>query len=164
MSGFTLGVSDQEIMLNGMFQGVGMGFVVVPLLALTFATLNPTYRTEGASMYTLMRNMGISIGISINATMVVRSTQVNHAELVTHITPFSSALRSLVPALGMQSLEGAAVLNGEVDRQAGMIAYLNVFQMSAYLVIGATLLLPLMRAHKRGASTPAPEETVVVEA
>ena len=44
---------------------VGLGLVFVPASALTYATLKPELRTEGASLFSLSRNLGSSVGISI---------------------------------------------------------------------------------------------------
>jgi DHA2 family multidrug resistance protein len=160
MSEFTLVVSDQEIMVNGLIQGVGMGLVFLPLTILTFATLEQRFRTEGTSMFALIRNLGVAIGVSTVATLLTRNTQVNHAELVTHITPFNRALQHLAPSLTMQSARGAMVLNGEINRQAGMIAYNDLFRLSMYMMIGAALFIPFLRLPGSGA----PDEPVTVEA
>src|SRR3546814_3365362 len=50
----------------------------LPLSTVTFSTLAPHYRNEGTAMFSLMRNIGSSIGISIVFTLLARNTQVNH--------------------------------------------------------------------------------------
>jgi len=129
---------------------------------LTFATLETRFRTEATSMYSLLRSLGISVGVSVDTTVIVRNTQINHAELVSHITPFSPAVRSLVPNLVNQGAQSAALLDNEVNRQAGMIAYTDLFQLSTYLLVAVIFLVPLVRVPKRG---PAAEEpNVALEA
>jgi len=160
MSEFTLDVSRQEILWNGLLQGFGMGFIFLPLTTLTFATLNPQFRTEGTSMYALVRNLGISIGVSMDTTMVVRNTQVNHAALATHITPFNHALQRLAPSMSIQGMQGAIALDTEINRQAGMIAYDDLFRFLTFLMIGIALLMPFVRLPK----STTPDEPIVVEA
>ena len=41
-----------------------------------FATLAPAYRNEGTAVFSLIRNIGSSIGISLVTTMLTRNTQV----------------------------------------------------------------------------------------
>ncbi len=64
-----------------MVQGVGLGFLFVPLSAATLSTLPPEHRTEGAGLYSLSRNIGSSVGISVVNAMLTRNTQINHADI-----------------------------------------------------------------------------------
>lgn len=61
MSGFAAFVPIPMIVATGVEQGLGLGFIFVPLSTTTFATLAPQFRTEGTAMFSLMRNIG-SIG------------------------------------------------------------------------------------------------------
>ena len=45
----------------GVVQGVGSGFLFVPLSAATLSTLSPEQRTQGAGLYNLSRNIGSSL-------------------------------------------------------------------------------------------------------
>lgn len=161
MSEFTLDVSDREIMVNGLFQGIGMGLVFVPLTMVTFATLQQRFRTEGSSMFALIRNLGVSIGVSGCSTLLTRNAQINHAELATHITPFNRALQFLSPTLTTHTPQGVMTLSREIDRQAGMISYNDLFRLSLYLMIGAAFLIPFMRLPD---TNDAPEDRVLTEA
>jgi MFS transporter, DHA2 family, multidrug resistance protein len=156
MSQFNLDVSGDTIMWNGLIQGFGMGLVFLPLTTVTFSTMEPRFRAEAASMYALIRNLGVSIGVSMNATLLARLIQVNHAELATHVTAFSHALHLSSPT---PTSHGAAMLDLEVNRQAAMIAYASLYRLSAYLTIGTALLVPMMRLRK--AQTSAAEQVVV---
>src|SRR3546814_20884515 len=49
MSGFTTEVPISTIVWTGITQGLGLGFIFVPLSTVTFSTLAPNYRTEGRS-------------------------------------------------------------------------------------------------------------------
>ncbi|TAK99037.1 MAG: DHA2 family efflux MFS transporter permease subunit [Rhodospirillaceae bacterium] len=160
MSEFTLDVSDQLIMVNGLFQGFGMGFIFLPLTMVTFATIEPQFRTEGTSIFSLVRNLGVAIGVSMDSTLLARSTQENHAELVAHITPFNRALQTLAPTLTTHSVQGVVALEREINRQAGMIAYNDLFRLSTCMVVVAGLFVPFMRLSKKGA----PDEPLIVEA
>ena len=65
MTGWTPDVSQTTIIVIGVIQGVGLGFLFVPLSAVTLSTLPPEQRTEGAGIYNLSRNIGSSVGISV---------------------------------------------------------------------------------------------------
>src|SRR2546422_6165705 len=56
MTGWTPDVSQTTIIVNGVVQGAGLGFLFVPLSTVTLGTLRPEQRTEGAGLYNLSRN------------------------------------------------------------------------------------------------------------
>lgn len=153
MAGFTTDVSSTTIAMTGIVQGLGLGFIFVPLSTITFATLKPHYRTEATAMFSLMRNIGSSIGISIMVTLVARNTQINHAELGTWLTPARSAFRHLqLPGgLDTHSEAGLAYLNHMLTAQSSTIAYLDDFRLMAWITLAAIPLLMLLRAPGRAA-------------
>ncbi len=149
MSGFNFNTSVTEIAVSGLIQGFGMGFVFVPFSLVTFYTLEPRYRTEGASMFSLVRNIGGAIGLSVVISYLSRLVQTNHAILVEHVNPFSNAgemMASFVGALGAQAVP---LMELEVARQATMLAYVHDFQFMATSIMGAFPLLLLLRAPDR---------------
>lgn len=85
MTGFSLDVSTRAVVESGFIQGLGLGLTFVPLSTMAFATLAPEQRTTAASMFSLVRNIGSSIGISIVVTMLSRNTTINHALLTEHV-------------------------------------------------------------------------------
>jgi DHA2 family multidrug resistance protein len=154
MTKFTADVGIREIVYTGVFQGVGLGFIFVPLSAVAFSTLAPRYRNEGTAMFSLVRNVGSSIGISIVITILGHETQTSHARLAESITPFSRALNGPgAPELwSLGSDVGVLALNSEVTRQALTIGYLNDFRLMMYLTVLALPLLLLLRAPQRAAA------------
>jgi len=77
MTGWTPDVSQWTIVWVGVVQGIGLGFLFVPLSAATLATVSPAQRTEGAGLYSLSRNIGSSVGISVVTALLTRNTQIN---------------------------------------------------------------------------------------
>ncbi|MEH2563645.1 MFS transporter [Bradyrhizobium sp. AZCC 2289] len=92
MTGWTPAVSQGQIVGVGLVQGAGLGFLFVPLSSTSLATLSPEDRTDGAGVYNLARNIGSSVGISVVNTLPTRNVQINHAEIVTHVTAVNRAL------------------------------------------------------------------------
>src|SRR3546814_11003303 len=60
MAGYTPDVSQFNLVWVGIVQGLGLGFVFVPLSTVTFATLAPHFRVQGTSLFSLMRHIGSS--------------------------------------------------------------------------------------------------------
>lgn len=152
MSRFSLDVTPWMIVWTGVVQGLGLGLIFVPLSTVTFATLAPRLRGEATALFSLMRNIGSSIGISIVMSLLSRNTQANHAEIAEHVTRFNPLMHApwLPPAWSLDSTEGLAALNEEVTRQAAAIAYFDDFLLMMAVTITAIPLLLLLRAPRRG--------------
>ncbi|SDO57526.1 DHA2 family efflux MFS transporter permease subunit [Desulforhopalus singaporensis] len=147
MTRFTTEVPESAIVLTSVIQGFGFGFVFVPLSTNTFSTLAARFRTEGTAMYSLIRNIGSSIGISVVVTMLARNAQVNHADLAEFINPFRPVMTpgSLPSVWDWTTATGAAALNAEVSRQALTISYLNDFRLIMWITVAAIPLLLLFK-------------------
>jgi DHA2 family multidrug resistance protein len=154
MSNFTLTLVPSTVVWSGVVQGIGLGLVFVPLSAATFATLSPEMRAQGTAIYSLIRNIGSSIGIALVQTLLVRNTQIAHASLTEKITIANPALHDsgIATVYNLGSQTGAAALNAEITRQASMIAYLDDFYMMLLLTMAVIPLLLLMRPPKKGAA------------
>jgi MFS transporter, DHA2 family, multidrug resistance protein len=151
MTGFDVLMDSSKVVWSGILQGLGTGFVYVPLAAATFATLTPALRNEGTSIFSLTRNLGSSIGISVVNTLLTRNTQIMHATLGEHVSRYSSVLRAQMPD-GAPSLRTMAGLNSTVTEQAAMIAYNNDFKLMMLLSMAAIPLVFLLR--KASGSAP----------
>ncbi len=155
MAQFNLNISQQTIIMTGVVQGFGLGFIFAPLTTITFATLPAHLRTDGTSIYSLMRNVGSSVGISVAMTMVARLTQINHAAFAARVDPTNPIFRSgaMPHGLSLSSPTGLAYLNGEMTRQAAAIGYLNDFRL---MMILTALVVPV--AYLMHNPTMTPEE------
>src|SRR5271167_1967841 len=67
MSGWTPDISAWSLSVTTLIQGCGLGFVFIPLQVIAFATLPAELRTDGTALFSLMRNVGGAIGISITS-------------------------------------------------------------------------------------------------
>ena len=152
MSGFTAEVPISLLVWTGIVQGLGLGFIFVPMSTLTFSTLAAHHRTEGTAMYSLIRNIGSSIGISIGVTLLAQNTQIAHAGIASLMTPFRDMMqRPMLPGIwDWHSTAGVAALNHEVTRQALTIAYLDDFTFMMWVSLLSAPLLLLIRKPKQG--------------
>jgi DHA2 family multidrug resistance protein len=158
MTGFYLQMNSSLVVWSGLIQGVGTGFVYVPLAAITFATLAPQYRSEGTAMFSLIRNVGSSVGISAVETLLTRNTQIMHSRLAEQVTPYGAGLHAL-PHAALSSAGGLARINALVSSQAAMIAYNNDFKLMMVLTLCAVPLVALLKAGQAARA----EEPVVIE-
>jgi DHA2 family multidrug resistance protein len=149
MMHFSLDVPQPVIVISGVIQGLGLGLVFVPISTVAYSTLPMAARTEAAGIFSLTRNIGSSVGISVVMTLLSRNTQINHAELAARLTPFGDNAAQLA-ALTHGSASGLAALNGEVTRQASAIAFLNDFWLMMVMTVAAIPLLLLLRPVRHG--------------
>ncbi len=153
MSLFNLNISQGMLTRTGLLQGFGMGFVFVPLSTIAYATLPKNFRNDATAIFSLVRNIGSSIGISIMMTLLARFIQTNHLELGGRLSPMGSsrAMLDVIPqtAINVYSTQGLAYLDGIVNQQAATIAYLNDFRIMMFVVLAAVPLLPLLKVVKR---------------
>jgi DHA2 family multidrug resistance protein len=157
MARFTTDIGSWDIVRTGLTQGLGLGFIFVPLSTITFATLAPHYRNEGTSLFSLARNIGSSIGISLVITYLAQRTQINHAAFADFLNSFSLPLRQAVEAgaIDLSTPQGLSMLNAEVNRQAATLAYLQDFRLMMWVTLAATPLLLLLRAPAKGSAAKA---------
>jgi DHA2 family multidrug resistance protein len=144
MTGWTPDVSQHDLIMAIILQGAGIGLVFSPLQMLAFATLDPALRTEGASLFSLFRNIGAAVGVSVVTTMLARNAQVLHEQIGAGVTPFNRALHAL-GMLDPTHAHGVALLDRLVNQQAQIIAYVDDYKLLILTTLPSLLLLLLMR-------------------
>jgi MFS transporter, DHA2 family, multidrug resistance protein len=156
MTGWTPDISQTTIIVVGIVQGIGLGFLFVPLSTVSLATLAPEQRTEGAGIFSLARNMGSSIGISVVNSLLVQNTQINHADIAQHVT----AVNRIFDHPGVSQFwnpmtaAGRAALDALVTQQAQVIAYIDDYKLLMIATLAVIPLLMLFRKPPRSTSPP----------
>ncbi len=112
-----------------------------------------------AGLFNLARNIGGSSGIAGITTLLARRAQFHQVRLVEHLTPHDAAYRSalshtteLLHARGFSLPDAAArapaLIYGNVQRQASMLAFADAFWIMAVLFLA---VVPLMSLKQRSA-------------
>ena len=155
-TGYDLAMGQWPLIWAGLVQGFAIGFAFLPLNLLAFATLAPRLRTEGAALYSLARNVGGSITISLTGALLVRNVQVSHSDLSATVSAarFGILNSELVRGLGASGAAIPAMIDGEINRQALMIAYLDDFWVMGWAAVLAVPLVVLLRKPARGKAPP----------
>jgi MFS transporter, DHA2 family, multidrug resistance protein len=151
MTGFYLQMDRWLLLWSGLFQGLGTGMVYVSLSSLAFATLTVDLRDEGTAFFSLMRNVGSSIGIAVVTALLTRTVQVMHSRLAESVTPYFDPWHPATPMTGA----GVAMVNQTVTSQATMIAYNNCFHMMMIMCLCAIPLLMLVGPAKKASADAA---------
>lgn len=156
MTGFSPQMDSYLIIESGVVQGLGLGLVFVPLSTVAFATLDARFRTDATALFSLVRNIGSSIGISIVTVLLTRNTQVNHEELISAISPFNPLLWETSPAAAGGDPMALSQLNGLVTQQALMISYVDDFKLMMIVTLCAMPLVLLLRKPRVQVAAGAP--------
>jgi DHA2 family multidrug resistance protein len=139
MAGFNLQVSERELIYTGVLQGLGLGLLFVPVSILTYATLSPSLRAEGTALFSLSRNLGSSVGVSIVMAALTRNMWINQQELAGRMQLAPELLAALPPAPEMMGMPMA--IYSELVHQAAEIAYVNNFQLLMWVSMASMPLV-----------------------
>jgi len=139
------------------FQGISMGLIFVPLTTVTMSLIKKEEMGNATSLFSLMRNLGGSVGIAVIATTLSRNTQTQFNILGTHLTGFDMRVRMVLDqiragfmAKGMDFSTATnaayAALAGMVQKQAIMVAFVQLFRLLALVF---AIVIPLVLLMKR---------------
>jgi DHA2 family multidrug resistance protein len=134
----------------------GLGFLFVPINVMAFNFI-PREKTNNATgLINVARNIGGSVGISLVTTIQARRAQMHQDILVSHLTPYDPAYRSMLrgasqalQAAGSSATRALAQAHGliysELLRQSAMLSFIDVFKMLSYACLGMIPLMFLMK-------------------
>ena len=153
MTGWTPDVSEQDIIVVGLAQGAGFGVLFVPMSAVTLSTLAPEDRADGASVFSLSRSLGSSVGISAFTALLTTNTEISHADISAHVTAVNRAFDDPIVTqfLSPFTAAGRAALDALVTQQAQVIAYIDDYKLLLIATLALFALLAIFK--KSNAST-----------
>lgn len=144
---WTPDVSTKDFVMTTFFQGTASALIVTPMNLYIFSTLEARYRTDAASISTLVRNFGQAVGVSVSTAVLSSTNQTAFSQLSAHISPFNRGLYLNAPSLFLNPVlpPTAAQLTGAIARQASIIAYSDVFLFLFYCGIPIVVIILMMR-------------------
>lgn len=147
MAQLDINLSGFDVFWTMALQGFGFGLAFTPMTVLAFATLQAQQITEASGVFTLVRNFGSSLFISVAVVMLIRSTIANYARMTEFINPYNRALTfpGTPDAWNAGAVGGLMRISNEIQRQAAMIGYVNAFYLLAIVAAAAIPLVSLMR-------------------
>jgi DHA2 family multidrug resistance protein len=135
-------------------QGLALGFIFVPLTTATLANV-PNAKMSGATgLYTLLRQLGGSLGIAVLQFFETRREDAAYSALASGVTNTNPAVRSFLhgAANASQSLQALA---GAVAQNAMVIAYDDVFRLCGIIFALSIPTVFLMSGRRSSAIAPA---------
>ena len=165
MQRFSLDAAYADFVWPRVVLGVGLAMTFVPLTTVTLSTIDKEEMGNATGIFSLLRNIGGSVGIAISATLLSRYSQFYQTSLAAHVTPYSpvvqsriAMLKSATMARGMDAVgaekDALAIIYATVRRQAAMLAYNRIFfvvGLAFLVIIPLLLLLKKPQRHERPA-------------
>jgi len=141
------------------YQCVGLPLFFLSLNNLAYGNLPPGKSNNASALLNLWRNLGGSVGISLAVTLLERRAQLHQDRLVSNITPYSPGFIQKLHSVGITNpfkIDPAYMMQvyAEVQKQAEMLSYLDVFKIMTYgcaVVLVLVLALPKVKLGKRAA-------------
>ena len=148
-------ITFHDAAIARLFQAMGLPFLFVPINAVAYVGLPQNKTAQASSLLNIARNLGGSIGISISQTLLSHGLQRHQSNLVAPLNPLNPNYNDW-----MQQAQGAfgdattplAILYQTVQRQAAMLAFLDVFHALMIVVLCVAPLVFFMRPGKAGGS------------
>jgi DHA2 family multidrug resistance protein len=161
MAGFDLEIDFRTAAVARIFQAVGMAFLFVPINTAAYAFLPREKNNAASGLMNLARNIGGSVGISLVTTMLDRRTQVHLNDLAKNLTPGNPAFRTMLngtaqamrahgASAAFATQQAYAMIQGTVQRQATMLAYIDDFRLLGLSILAMVPLVFLMKKGKPG--------------
>jgi DHA2 family multidrug resistance protein len=151
MSTWSAEVSPQHVMASNFVMGAATGSIWAPMNSMTLSHLPKRTQAQGFALFYLVFDVGNAIGTAVLVAMHTRHSQVGHALLSQHVSPYRDAIRSRLIAgdsWDRHSLEALSGLDDEITRQALAIAYNNSYLVAALVLATMIPLIFLYRKPK----------------
>jgi DHA2 family multidrug resistance protein len=157
MAGWNLELDYRHAVYGRMLQSLGLAFLFIPINVSAFAYVPKEMTNMGTGIINLARNVGASVGIATVTTLLERRTQAHTARLMEHVNPFSEAYRNMLAGLKASLMASGAsiadatakatgMINGMVQRQAAMLAFLDNFKLLGVVFL---IVLPILLMLKK---------------
>jgi DHA2 family multidrug resistance protein len=148
MGNLTLDVTGTHFVLPNVMQGLAMGLIFVPLTTVAMGTLSNEQIGNATGIFSLVRNIGAGVGISLVTTSVSRKAQTHQMTLAAHFTPYDSVFQQKLQAMrqGLSLDQAYGAFNGALIKQAGLLAYVDTFR---WMALGCLLCVPLVLLFKK---------------
>jgi DHA2 family multidrug resistance protein len=155
LGNLSMEIAMESFVLANIVQGVGMGFIFVPVVTLAVGTLRNEQMGNATGLFNLVRNIGGSIGISAATTYLVRDAQRHQNLLVAHLTPYDAAYQqhlaglqaAFAPISGAPQAQQMAhgAIYGILLQQSTLLAFVDTYRWMAVAVVLCVPGVLLMR-------------------
>jgi DHA2 family multidrug resistance protein len=159
---FTTQSGNHDFFWPLILRGIGLGALFVPLNALAMARIAPEKISNATGLYTLVRQLGGSVGIALAATLYTHMQATFTADIGLHVSQQAGATQTWLTrtqqmlvnhgsTLAEAQQKSWTLLQGQISGQAAMISFEHLFVFfSLALVLAMPLLLLMPTARNIG--------------
>jgi DHA2 family multidrug resistance protein len=153
-AGLNLQAGGMDFLLPQIIQGAGLAMVFVPLTTIAMDPIPLQTMGFATSLYSMIRNIGSSIGISFVTTQIARRSQFHQVRLTEAINQYNPAVQRYLSTLdgltgtgssAAASTRSAGLLYGQVMRQASAMSFLDLFHLLGILFLVVAPIVWIMR-------------------
>ena len=160
MANIYLDIDYHTLMMWRVYQAIGMAFLFVPINTISYNDMPREASNQISGLMNLMRNVGGSVGISAVTTLLARRQQLHQNYLAQHTFQYNPRLQAALSRMTTHfqdrvdqhhAIELAyGQLYQSVQRQASVLAYVDVFWILGTLCLAAIALVFFANRSKPG--------------
>ena len=144
MGGLNMNAAYEDTLIPRCLQGFALGFLFVPLTTATLGEISRAKMSNATGLYTLVRQLGGSLGIAILQFLETRRQDSAYATLASGVTLANQNVANTMHGGGdplgfLNGIFGSVMLNAET------VAYNDVFRICAIVFLVAVPSVLLMR-------------------
>lgn len=151
LSEVNLEISMTSIAVPNFILGLGMGFSLVPSIALSAVTLSNSQMTNAAGLQNLLKNIGGAIGTSLSGTMIARCAQMHQYSMVEHLNELNPVYQERLAATAtgisqythpvVAEYMAQNVLYKQLVQQSTLLGFVDTFRMFS---VAAMIIIPTL--------------------
>ena len=163
MTNFDTQIDYGTVAWARVYQSLGLALLFIPINTAAYDGVPPEQNNNASAIINMMRNLGGSIGIAVVTTFIARREQYHQSVLVDHVTPYRTQSNDLIHSLQQSVLahhssaadalhQAQALLYAMVQKQAGLLSYIDGFWMMGVVLLALVPLVFAMRmtGHRDG--------------
>ena len=158
-SNFSVDSTFADAAWGRFFISVGLPFLFIPISTVAYVGLKPGEADKASAMLNFFRNLGGAFGISLVQTLLIRREQFHQSRLtetLNGLNPvFTERLQQMTAAQHGDRQAALATLYGEMQRQAAMLSYDEVFRLLMWAVVAVLPLILVLKVSSGRSAGPA---------
>ena len=140
------------------FISVGLPFLFIPISTVAYVGLKPGQAVQASAMLNFFRNLGGAFGISLTQTLLVQREQFHQSRIVEGLSGLNPTFTAAVDARSRitgSETTSLAMIYQEVQRQAAMLSFNEVFHVLMWMIIAILPLIAVLRVARSAEGAPA---------
>jgi MFS transporter, DHA2 family, multidrug resistance protein len=154
-------IDFETLALIRIAQAASIGLLFAPISTLAYSTLQARANSDATALFTMLRNVGGSIGISVATSVVMNRSQIRQAYLVGDLSPlwqpYNETLQQVGDTLAASGTAASQItqtasgwIYQSLLQQAGILAYTDLFALGAIVCFAVAPLALLFSPVKAG--------------